>query len=106
MAACGVAPDTGEFLMVADLRNAGSKGETGCTSVICFVISRSEITSSTTDSPITRWRRAHPNERALKQKLLILRGIPSVNSAIACIAAGANRGTPEYPAVRRRCWIY
>src|ERR1017187_2258580 len=101
-AAHGVARDTGEFLLAA-LRNSGSKGGRGGTSVTCFVISRSEITSSTTETLISRRRKAQPRESALKQKLLIERGIPSVNCAMECIAAGANSGAPEYPATPRRC---
>src|SRR5581483_6756817 len=63
-----------------------------------FEMSRSEITSCTTGRSTTFCFRAHASESELKQKLLMLRGIPSVNVAMVSKASGANRVGPSYPA--------
>ena len=73
----------GRFPLPAASRNFDSEAARG-SSVMCLVMSRSEITSSTMAALIIRSRRAQPRESALKQKLLMLRGIPSVNCAMAC----------------------
>lgn len=61
--------------------------------------SRSAMTSRMISTSIDFLFIAQPKESALKQRLLTLRGIPSLCSAISPNAAGVNRGLSErYPA--------
>src|SRR3984957_14301646 len=76
---------------------------TAAFSETCSEISKSRMTSSTTFKSTTFCPSAKPSDRALKQQLLMLRGIPAENCAIAFRAGGANNCPPQYPATRKRC---
>src|SRR5665213_1346272 len=64
--------------------------------------SRSAITSSRIAPSISLRCIAQPSDNALKQRLLILRGIPSECSAMRRIAEGVNSGDPIWPATPNR----
>src|SRR3981081_1670437 len=64
--------------------------------------SRSAITSLTISRSIASRRRAHPSDIALKQTVLILRGIPRLYSAINFRAPNVNRDALLEPATHNR----
>src|SRR6266513_2317509 len=59
--------------------------------------------SSTTLASIFLHPIAQPNDMALKQMLLMFRGMPSLRSAINVRAAGVNNSVPSYPATWSLC---
>src|ERR1022692_2349301 len=66
----------------------------------------SAATSSTISQSICLRRNAKPADSAPKHRLLILRGIPRLLSAISCSAPRVNKGAPWYPATPNRWLTY
>ena len=65
--------------------------------------SRSATTWRTTSRSIGLCRSADPSDNALKQRLLMLRGMPSLHRVMSASASLVNRGISEaYPAIRSR----
>src|SRR5580700_7782952 len=62
--------------------------------------SRSEITSRITSRSMVFLFSAHPNDRALKQRLLMLRGMPSLCSAIRLRAFAVNKEGLSHPPIQ------
>ena len=66
----------------------------------------SATTSSTISRSICLRRNAKPADSAPKHRLLMLRGMPWLSSAINSSAPRVNKAAPRYPATPNRCLTY